>query len=62
MYNKNNNNNNKLNRYYIININFNYYKLKPYNKLKESQTNFIKLIIYNCHFCCNIFILNNKLY
>ena len=62
MYNKNNNNNNKLNKYYIININFNYYKLELYNKLKELQVNFIKLITYNCHFCYNIFILNNKLY
>ena len=35
MYNKNNNNNNKLNKYYITNINLNYYKLELYNELKE---------------------------
>ena len=62
IYNKNDSNNNKLNRYYIINADLNYYKLKSYNKLEELQTNFIKLIIYSYYFCCDIFILNNKLY
>ena len=45
-----------------MNINLNYYKLKSYNKLKEPQINLTELIIYNCYFCCNMFILNNKLY
>ena len=35
MYNKDNNNNNKPNKYYIINTNFNYYKLKLYNESKK---------------------------
>ena len=62
MHNKDNNNNDEPDRYYIVNINLNYYKLKPYNEPEESQINFTELIIYNCCFCCNTFILNNKLY
>ena len=62
IYNKDNSDNDKLNRYYVINTDLNYYKLESYNKLEELQANLAELITYSCHFCCDTFILNNKLH
>ena len=62
MHNKDDSNNDELNRYYVVNADLDYYELEPYNELEESQVNLAELITYNCRFCRNMFILNNKLY